>query len=530
MMIDSRLLELKDFIQKNENQFLLIELADYFSVSERQMGRLLKKWQEENLIEYIPASGRGNAATLNFVADVEKLVLNQTIKEVPNMKVEELQSILELPFEEHSKHKLQNALNEAILDTQDEHVVVKYGYLPKEVDPANINTIEEAQIVYQAFESLYKLTSDGKVKRNLLSYDEWIDNELHLYLKKEVHFSNGDMLIADDVKNTLERLKGESLYTKLYSDIVDIKVVSDFKLILVFEKHPKFFEYRLAARYSVIYKDIEEGNYIGTGPYYISDIQDDMISLGYNAFYRGAHPDIQKLFFTKKDSLFRDFLQNSKNKVFNTNFGNEFILFNPFNRTTKAQRIFLSDILLDSIEEVIEDQTDLNRSTIQYEPGDIIFPKKYIKVLVVDYNKPVFEVFRKKLKEFEIEVIFHETTNIEYINNHLLNLDVDLVWMFESYNQHQPFKTLDLLTHCKFQEWFSDFEDARAIVEDINYRPHESLKSVCHSFLRKVELMKYMIPIFIHRKEVIIPETMKNLIEQPYGTIDFRRIINDKQE
>lgn len=94
----------------------------------------------------------------------------------------------------------------------------------------------------------------------------------------------------------------------------------------------------------------------------------------------------------------------------------------------------------------------MNRSTKQYEPGDIFFPEKKVKVLVVDYNKPVFEVFRKKLKEFEIDVIFHETTNIEYINNHLLNLDIDLVWMFESYNQHQPFKTLDLLTHCKFQE------------------------------------------------------------------------------
>lgn len=42
--------------------------------------------------------------------------------------------------------------------------------------------------------------------------------------------------------------------------------------------------------------------------------------------------------------------------------------------------------------------------------------------------------------------------------------------------------------------------------------------------------MKYMIPIFVHRKEVIIPETMKNLKEQPYGTIDFKSIINDKEE
>lgn len=36
-----------------------------------------------------------------------------------------------------------------------------------------------------------------------------------------------------------------------------------------------------------------------------------------------------------------------------------------------------------------------------------------------------------------------------------------------------------------------------------------------------------MIPIFTHKREVLILDTMKNVKEHPYGTIDYRRIVND---
>lgn len=36
-----------------------------------------------------------------------------------------------------------------------------------------------------------------------------------------------------------------------------------------------------------------------------------------------------------------------------------------------------------------------------------------------------------------------------------------------------------------------------------------------------------MAPIFTHKREVLIPDTMKNVREQPYGTIDYRRIVTD---
>jgi len=526
MMIDNRVLMLKDFVNRHNDNFLMAELADFFEVSERQMGRILKKWQDEKLLQYIPASGRGRQAKIVFTTDVEKLILQQTISKISELTVEELQQVLELPFTERSKHELFHAVNHLMLDQRDNYIVVKYEYLPSKIDPAMITTTEEAQINYQVFETLYKLTADGQVKRNLVSYDEWKDNELHLYLKKEVYFSNGDVLKARDIKLMLERLKDDSHYTRLYSAIVDIEVVGEFKLILKFEKHPKFFEYNLASRYSAVYKDIGEGSLIGTGPYFLSDIDSETIELKYNTFYRGAHPDVQTLMFTKDEKKYQDFLSEYTHYSFKVDFGTEFILFNPFKKTTKAQRVFFSDILLDSIAEII-DHPAIHRSTRHYKPGDVVVTKDYIKVLVVDFNKPVFDVFREKLKPFGIEVHFHETTNIDYINGHLLNTDVDMVWMFESYNEQQPFKTLDLLTHCKFQEWFSDYRDARKIVEDIDYRPHESLKSVCDNYLKKVEQMKYMIPIFNHKREVLIPDTMKNVREQPYGTIDYRRIVTD---
>lgn len=161
-------------------------------------------------------------------------------------------------------------MNNVVLNVKEEQVVIPYTNLPQTLNPSHISTIEEAQVVYQIFETLYRLTVDGKIQRNLISYDEWIDNELHLYLKKEVSFSNGDMLVAGDVKTVLDNLRTDSLYTRLYNMIEDIIVINDFKLILKFETKPKLFEYSLAQRYSSIYKDTGEEYLLGTGPYSIS--------------------------------------------------------------------------------------------------------------------------------------------------------------------------------------------------------------------------------------------------------------------
>ncbi|UOB20415.1 ABC transporter substrate-binding protein [Macrococcus armenti] len=529
-MMDNRLLKLKYFLEQRHYQFALVELSEYFKVSERQMGRLLKKWQEEQYINYIPASGRGNSATIQFVVDVENLLLQEIIDTVPTLSVEELQEILSLPFEEKSIHRLQLAVNKVALNIKEEDVTIPYEYLPDNIHPSNIVTTEEAQVVYQVFETLYKLTSDGKIKGNLVAYDEWVGNDLHLYLKKGINFSNGEVLIAKDVKFVLENLKDNSNYTRVYNKIVNIEVISDFKLVLEFESKPKLFEYNLAARYSAIYKDINEDYLIGTGPYYISNIDGNSIEMSYNAFYRGAHPEIQSITFSKDLAAIKKRNAGISTRTLETHFGNEFLLFNPFKKTTKAQRIFLADMLLESIHETIGEDIGIAHPTKQYEPGDLTLNLSYVKVLVVEFNKNVFLLFREKLKAFGIEVVFYETTNEEYINTNLMNIDVDFVWMFESYNEQQPFKTLDLLTHCKFQEWYADFDDARKITEKENYRPHESLKTLCHSFLRKVELMKYMIPIFVHKKYIDLPHTMKNIKEQPYGTIDYRMIINDKEE
>ncbi|UBH08503.1 ABC transporter substrate-binding protein [Macrococcus armenti] len=529
-MIDSRLLKLKYFLEQRDYHFLLIELSEYFEVSERQMGRLLKKWQEDNLIEYQSASGRGNKASIKLIKDVESLILKDIINRVPDLSVEELQTILELPFEEKSIHVLQQTVNNVVLNVKEEQVVIPYTNLPQTLNPSHISTIEEAQVVYQIFETLYRLTVDGKIQRNLISYDEWIDNELHLYLKKEVSFSNGDMLVAGDVKTVLDNLRTDSLYTRLYNMIEDIIVINDFKLILKFETKPKLFEYSLAQRYSSIYKDTGEEYLLGTGPYSISKFDESKIEVTYNAFYRGSQPEIHHITFTSDVEEVMKSNEEYQTKRVLTHFGDEFVLFNPSKNYSKAQRTFLSDMLLVCISEIVNGNVDIAKPTRQYAPGEIKISKGYVKVLVIDFNKPVYELFREKMKAFGIEVIFYELTNEEYLNSNLLNMDVDFVWMFESYNQHQPFKTLDLLTHCKFQEWYGDFEDARRITNQADYRPNESLKSLCNSFLRKIELMKYMVPIFVHEKSIELPITMKNIKEQPYGTIDFRMIINDNEQ
>ncbi|RXK17697.1 ABC transporter substrate-binding protein [Macrococcus sp. DPC7161] len=538
-MIDKRLLDIKRYITDIETEYTLKGLSEYLNISERQLVRLFSAWQEEDLIEYIPGRGRGNKIEIIFKQDVEAIILNEVLAVLETAKFKEIQAYVNYSWNDNSAHVIQRKINQVLNQTNEieRSKFIEYvPQLPTEIHPAFLNDTIGAQISYQVFDALYRTTNKGEVKRNLLSFDEWIENTLHLHLKKDIKFSNGSNLTAKDVKHSLEQLIEDSLYRPIFSVIEAIEVINNHYLLLKFNKRPKYFEYTLSSRYSSIYKKLPSGELVGTGPYYIERFEPDEMVLKHNVYYRGNLADIETIYIhTKKEiSEMRSggIKGNEESTIKKVPIGNEFLLFNPHKTLTVTQRGFITDIFCHLLGQYIHPEDNVNHF---YIPCDGQLPDK---ATAVKFNRPITvlanektEAFYKILKQlfatYEVELNIIVMSHIDYLNTHLLNTDVDFIWMYENYNQIQPFKTYDLLTQCKFQEWYSTINPGRSIMEDEAYMRHDAPATVANQYIRYLELKKLFVPLALNQREVEIPQSIKNIKTHSYGTLDYKHIVID---
>lgn len=522
-MIDKRLLVLEYFLNRQSEHYFLLNIANLFKVSERQVVRTLNKWQEEGWIEYIPGKGRGNPIQINLLFNMEEKILTEFLDNIDEMKIEEIRDFIELPWNERSIHFIQEKVNSLVSgdESLEQLTYVEYiDQLPDTIHPSYVTDYTTSKIVYHIYETLYRVTNDGKIKRNLLHFDEWIENDLNLFLRRDIQYSNGMKMSAQDVRDCLETLMTTGHFVRLFTEFEEIEIVDDFHLILKFNKRPQFFEYRLASRYSGIYKKLPDGDTIGSGPYYLDVVDEETLRLSRNVFYRGNQPDIfNVLLTTNKQKYIAS--QKVYEQPYTLNVGHEFLLFNPHKKLSIEQRKFLSAIILNTIEHISGHKVETQYELITESIATFNRP---LKVIVNQQIKDAMNQIKERLARYKIELIFIEMETEEYLNTHLLTTDADFCWMFESIHYIQPYRLIDLLTQSKFQEWYGEFKDAQRFLSK-DY--HDSAISVANAYINNLKRQYLLVPIFTHTHTLLFSKQMKNLQQAAYGTLDYRLVIND---
>lgn len=526
-MIDKRLLQLENLVNRQE-EYDLNEIAEVLQISERQLVRQLNNWQKEGYIDYLPGKGRGNKVKIKLLVNVEQETLQDILAGIHEMKLSEIQKYIDFPWNEKSVHAIQQTINRYLnnIHHNSDSIYEEYiPYMPDALHPAYLNDNIGAQVSYQIFESLYRVTSDGKVKRNLLRFDEWQEADLHLYLKKDIRFSNGSLLTAHDVKNVLEKLMTESLYAAIFTIIEQIEIIDNDYLILKFNQRPKFFEYTLSSRYSAIYKKLPTDAIVGTGPYYLDAMTEEQIVLVYNSYYRGGYPDIERIYLT----LAKEAPSQSGVYPYRIPLGDEFLLFNPHKKLTIKQREFISRLFIYLLNNIMKQQqlTIINHMVTAEMPLEAPAFDQPVKVIANAMTMHFYEQLQQLFKRYGIEFQIIEMSHLKYLNTHLLNVDADFIWMYESYHSLQPYKTIDLLTQCKFQEWYGTIDEADRFIHDLLYRPHESDRVIAQQYLRKLERQQLFVPLFTQQKQIMLPTNMKNVHPVAYGTLDYRLLMVD---
>lgn len=188
-----------------------------------------------------------------------------------------------------------------------EHLTIAFEAQITQLDPqgsGNANEIH-AKLFAMTHDTLFKYNPEtGEIESELASEWEWLDEEctqLHVKLRDDVVFHNGNKLTAEDVAFTLGRVQGDTQITNFYDHC---EIESDTEFTIMLKKGSVDFVYILSRPFdSIVNKaaveaDPDFGAAIGSGVW-VNDltgyVAGDTIELVRNEDYWGVVPETKKI-------------------------------------------------------------------------------------------------------------------------------------------------------------------------------------------------------------------------------------------
>ncbi|WP_246317000.1 SgrR family transcriptional regulator [Paenibacillus agri] len=284
-------------------------LSEALFCTTRNAKLILRKLEEEELIDWLPGLGRGNRSRIAFKADKERFLLQlaQSRAEKGDYKqaFELLQSFgegtqakpkfLEWLNGQFGYHKEEASDGISTSDTLRFPV-----YRPvTTLDPAQVNYSIDAHLMRQLFSRLLQFDEGiSKIAPSIAHY--WTSNpeatEWTFYLRKGVRFHNGHELTSRDVVFSLERLRGDTQNRWLLRGVQQIEMLGP-RVLRVHLKQPNriFDRYMCSNAASILPANLggmEEEEFwqlpIGTGPFRMVSQSSHCIELAaYTAYHEG---------------------------------------------------------------------------------------------------------------------------------------------------------------------------------------------------------------------------------------------------
>ncbi len=144
----------------------------------------------------------------------------------------------------------------------------------------NKNVQDISRIIY---EPLINITSDYKTEQCIASEWSLIENQDYIIKLGDKKFSNGNAVTSNDVKYTIEKIKGNanSVYSNNVKYIENIEVLDEKTIKIKLNRQVPFFEYYLT--FPIIEKNAYNDNMpIGSGKYKVDTINESEIVLVQN--------------------------------------------------------------------------------------------------------------------------------------------------------------------------------------------------------------------------------------------------------
>lgn len=509
--VDEKLLRLYLFLKHND--FSRDAVSDFLEISPRQLSRLMNKWSEDGFIQFNSGIGRGNATQIDFLKNIESEFINHLIRNLENYDVQQLQSIMSLDMSANTKRILRLCIEEVLYSRSDFSVdqfnFIDYLYrIPECIHPLESLDIALVTVLSNVGERLYTVKGN-EVKKTLVIFDEWIGNDLIIHLQRDIHFSNGDLLFADNVVQILNTLIEVKSDLPGLNDVLNIEVVDTFKLKISMRKKSDLIKYILSQDFATIYK-LKAGAILYTGPYFVQSIKQDIIKLKFNPYHTTHIPDITEVWLINDLNQYQDFVQRKDLKEVQTKlrFIMEFLIFNPNSNIPLYERKRLARIILG-----------------EEQPEAFI---DHLKMLGIKGSrgtaKNIIEILNACVKSFE----YVEVNIEEYITTPLDSFAVDLVMMNEALPMHQ--KYFNLLLSEKFSSWTKQYKESEYLQYIYQHKATDYWQYAERNYEQFLIRNGHIVILDYFGKRILTMDSFKDYEVTDLGVVKYDSIISVEEE
>ncbi|MBF2349975.1 SgrR family transcriptional regulator [Listeria marthii] len=318
-MKDLNYFELRSILRENEKEnivhFSLKKLAETWYYSKQNVKKKLKKYEEQNLLKYMPGKGRGNLSTITFKNDFHSEVYEILTNCIENNDIKfALQlSQLAIPQEWFTPflteiHTLFNHSNEKGSNILRFIINRKMAVL----DPTIVSLHFEASLIKQISNTLVDYNKEEDKFTSSVAID-WFHNEdftkWTFNIRKNILFHNEIKVTGNDILYTFKEAQKSSTGKWLVSNIENMYCESEFTVHFIFKKpEPDFL--KLVTHYSLVIRPTfsNNKNFIGCGPFILVESKDNYIFLKSFSRYFKEHPLIDGVEFWLVNSNYKKWL------------------------------------------------------------------------------------------------------------------------------------------------------------------------------------------------------------------------------
>ncbi|WP_455810495.1 SgrR family transcriptional regulator [Pseudomonas graminis] len=271
------------------------EVAHALSSTPRNARILLSRMRESGWIDWQPQRGRGKRSSLRFLITPQALQQHNLSDLLEHSQFDKA-----LKMVGGSSPKIKDLIrdNFGTFITNDEvQLKIPYYRAIDGLNPLLPQRRTERHLIRQCFSGLTRYDPFQRaVVPDLAHY--WLHNDSftqwQFFLRKNLHFSDGSKINAEEVRRCLEHARHSAQFRGLFADISEISLDGELKLSFLLQRPLENFPGLLSVLAARLFKT-RNGQWLCSGPFCISEHSDTVLCLRRNSYYHQSRPMIDEV-------------------------------------------------------------------------------------------------------------------------------------------------------------------------------------------------------------------------------------------
>jgi SgrR family transcriptional regulator len=522
------------------------DLAELLLLSAKQTRRKLQQWQEEDWLTFQPGRGRGNTSSLNWLRDVEMEYEQEFFRCLEKEPIEHVSKLLVFDWSVETKQRLMTAFQSKLgfhQEGQDSLIIPRF-YRVLAVHPLEAADVHSANIVANLYNRLIALDADNTITAELAHTWEYTDTSLLLYLRKDVAFHDGSILKAEDVVHSLQRMKEDVHFKKLWEPITHITTPAPLAVKLDFPAGCTYVLQMLGLISASIFKEVN-GRLLGTGGFFLAENTSEKTVMCAFKQYFGHRPLLDRVEFIQVPKEFQLIYHGGQETEEVDTFevesdsGFGIVILNPYRNPDMARkevRDYIHMLIARHRHELqyINSRITNNKEgcligqSKTYTMPDIPKPsiRNPLKFRWVNYTTETAHWLKEKLEQNGIEVEMEEISFHDAIYNHNLRFDTDILIHGEVFEVNQSFSYFFFLKN-RFSPLHSLVDKDVYLQQQLkayNTLPFEKWNEHHLQIEHYLQTQSLCIPLYYVKRQIPFSINLMNVEIKHFGYVDLTKL------